>query len=320
DTDTDALDGGDSVTDTLTMVASDGAATASHDVVVTVNGDDDAPTSSTPSTQAGTEDNTFTGYAVADFPFADVDTDDSALISITVTVVESTGDLERSTDGSSWTDVAANDVILNAHIQHLRLAPVADAVADITFTFTVQDGTQSSSAYVMTTSFANENDAPTVANAQANFNQAEDAALSYQFATNVFTDADSGDSCTYTSTDTGGSALPSWLTFTAGTRTYSGTPLNANVGALNVRTTCTDGSSAAVNDDFTITVTNTNDVPTSTSFTVTTAEDTEHVFTANEFGYADVDSGDALISAVLQAASAGTLWVDDGGGGGTADD
>ena len=314
DAQTDALDGGDQVTETLTMVASDGTTTASHDVVVTVNGDDDAPTSSTPSTQSGTEDNTFTGYTVSDFPFTDVDGDDTALISITITVVESSGDLEKSTDGSNWADVAADDVILNANIQYLRLAPAADAVVDITFTFKVNDGTQSSSAYVMTTSFANENDAPTVANAQANQAVNEDAALGgsgYQIPANTFTDADAADSCTYTSTQVDGSDLPSWLTFTASTRTYSGTPLNANVGTLNVRSTCSDGNGGSVNDDFNIVVSNTNDVPTSTSFTVTTAEDTEHVFTAAEFGYADVDAGDALVSATLQAATAGTLWVDD---------
>ena len=210
--------------------------------------------------------------------------------------------------------MAADDVILNANIQYLRLAPAADAVVDITFTFKVNDGTQSSSAYVMTTSFANENDAPTVANAQANQAVNEDAALGgsgYQIPANTFTDADAADSCTYTSTQVDGSDLPSWLTFTASTRTYSGTPLNANVGTLNVRSTCSDGNGGSVNDDFNIVVSNTNDVPTSTSFTVTTAEDTEHVFTAAEFGYADVDAGDALVSATLQAATAGTLWVDD---------
>ena len=46
DTDTDSLNGGDSVTDTLTMIASDGTAQASHDVVVTVSGANDLPTSS----------------------------------------------------------------------------------------------------------------------------------------------------------------------------------------------------------------------------------------------------------------------------------
>jgi len=59
-----------------------------------------------------------------------------------------------------------------------------------------------------------------------------------------------------------------------------------------------------------ITVNAVNDLPTSTSFTVTTNEDTSHTFAASEFGFADVDSGDSLASATLQAASAGQLWVD----------
>jgi len=137
DAETDALDGGESVDETVVVVVSDGALTDSVTVTVTITGDDDAPTTSTPSTQAGTEDTVFTGYAVADFPFTDVDGDDSALVSIMITVVESTGDLEKSTDGSSWTDVAANDVILNANIQHLRLNPAADSTTSVTFTYTV---------------------------------------------------------------------------------------------------------------------------------------------------------------------------------------
>ncbi len=122
DTDTDALDPEDTPTDTLTAVLSDGGGTTdSVTVTVTITGANDAPTSSTPSTQAGAEDTTFTGYAVADFPYTDVDGGDTALISITITVVESSGDLEKSLDGSTYTDVAANDVILNDDIQHLRL-------------------------------------------------------------------------------------------------------------------------------------------------------------------------------------------------------
>ncbi|NTV75870.1 MAG: hypothetical protein HGA66_16905, partial [Holophaga sp.] len=35
-----------------------------------------------------------------------------------------------------------------------------------------------------------------------------------------------GDTLTYTATQADGSALPTWLTFTAATRTFSGTPLN----------------------------------------------------------------------------------------------
>ncbi|MCP4854556.1 MAG: hypothetical protein GY903_08685, partial [Fuerstiella sp.] len=153
-------------------------------------------------------------------------------------------------------------------------------------------------AIAATVTVANANDAPTVANAQANFNLAEDAALDYDFAANTFADADSGDSCTYTSTQTDGSALPGWLTFTAGDRNYAGTPVNANVGTLDVRTTCTDGSGSAVNDDFTITITNTNDAPTTSGGAATIAEDATHTFTttASDWGYTDVDSGDALVT------------------------
>ena len=54
DTDTDQLDAGDSVTDTLTAVATDSSgATDTITVTVTVNGANDAPTTSTPSTQSG---------------------------------------------------------------------------------------------------------------------------------------------------------------------------------------------------------------------------------------------------------------------------
>ena len=46
--------------------------------------------------------------------------------------------------------------------------------------------------------------------------------FSFAFAANTFSDADSGDTLTYEATQSGGSALPSWLTFTASTRTFSG--------------------------------------------------------------------------------------------------
>jgi len=279
DDDTQALDPEDTPTDTLTAVVSDGGGTtASITVTVTVTGANDAPSSSA-GTESGTEDTVYT-YAVGDFAYTDVDGADSALVSITITVVESSGDLEKSADGgSSYTDVAANDVILNANIQYLRLTPASNAVDDITFSYTVEDSDTSSAAVVMTTSFAAVNDAPTVANEQADQAVNEDAALGgsgYQVPANTFTDVE-GTACTYTSTQTDGSDLPSWLTFTAGSRTYSGTPLNANVGTLNVRTTCSDGS-LSVNDDFDIVISNTNDAPTAAANTVTVNEYASHTF------------------------------------------
>ena len=106
------------------------------------------------------------------------------------------------------------------------------------------------------------NEAPTVANSIADQTIAEDSALNFQFNSNVFADVDAGDSFTYTATLSDGSALPSWLAFSAATRSFSGTPLNANVGVIAVKVTATDSGSAAITDTFNITVTNTNDDPT----------------------------------------------------------
>ena len=106
------------------------------------------------------------------------------------------------------------------------------------------------------------NEAPTVANSIADQTIAEDSALNFQFNSNVFADVDAGDSFTYTATLSDGSALPSWLAFSAATRSFSGTPLNANVGVIAVKVTARDSGSAAITDTFNITVTNTNDDPT----------------------------------------------------------
>ena len=52
-----------------------------------------------------------------------------------------------------------------------------------------------------------------------------------------------------------GSPLPAWLSFDPATQTFSGTPLNDDVGALTIRVTATDTSGATATQDFTVTVT-----------------------------------------------------------------
>ena len=49
---------------------------------------------------------------------------------------------------------------------------------------------------------------------------------------------------TYAATLADGSTLPSWLSFDASSRTFSGTPSNGDVGAIDIKVTATDGSSA----------------------------------------------------------------------------
>jgi hypothetical protein len=97
------------------------------------------------------------------------------------------------------------------------------------------------------------NIAPVVANLIPDRTVAEDAAWSYQVPASTFSDAD-GNTLTYTASLASGASLPSWLTFNASTRTFSGTPpLNFN-GNIDLRVTASDGT-ASVSDEFRLTVT-----------------------------------------------------------------
>ncbi len=134
------------------------------------------------------------------------------------------------------------------------------------------------------------NSAPTVANAIPDQRVEPGTAFTYTFPANTFADTDTGDTLTYTATKSDGTALPSWLTFTASTRTFSGTPQTANAGTLSVKVTASDGT-ASVSDTF--------DIVVSTAPTVANPlEDTTalegrpflHVFPANTFADAEGDT------------------------------
>ena len=134
---------------------------------------------------------------------------------------------------------------------------------------------------------ANDNSAPAVANAIPNKTAQAGAAFSFQFAANTFSDADS-DTLTYTATKADGTDLPSWLTFTAGTRTFSGTPQSTDAGTLSVKVTASDGHGGAGTDTFDILVnrapTVANAIPNQVA-TVNTAF--SYTFPANTFNDAD---------------------------------
>ena len=72
------------------------------------------------------------------------------------------------------------------------------------------------------------NTAPTVANAIPDQAATAGTAFSYAFPANTFSDADTGDTLSYTATKTDDTALPTWLAFAASTRTFSGTPQAAD--------------------------------------------------------------------------------------------
>jgi hypothetical protein len=87
------------------------------------------------------------------------------------------------------------------------------------------------------------------------------AVWSYTLAAATFSDPNPADTLSYTARlDDGtpsGAPLPAWLSFNAITRTFSGTPADADATALTVRVTATDPLGAAVSDSFSLTVSDT---------------------------------------------------------------
>ena len=75
------------------------------------------------------------------------------------------------------------------------------------------------------------NTAPTVANAIPDQHATAGTAFNYTFPSNTFTDANN-DGLTYEATKSDGAALPTWLSFSAAARKFSGTAGAADVETL----------------------------------------------------------------------------------------
>ncbi len=110
------------------------------------------------------------------------------------------------------------------------------------------------------------NSAPMLDHAVSDQTANEDAAFSFSIPADTFSDPDAGDTLLYSASLDNGNSLPGWLSFDAETRTFSGTPHQADVGAIDVKVTATDGSLSA-SDTFQLNVANVNDRP------VVTADD-----------------------------------------------
>jgi VCBS repeat-containing protein len=117
------------------------------------------------------------------------------------------------------------------------------------------------------------NDSPVVATPLPDRAVSLGSSLNFSFGANSFSDVDSS-TLTYTASRADGTALPSWLSFTAGTRTFTGTPASADIGTLSVRVTASDGS-LATSDTFDVVVSQRpNTAPVAANASGSTSEDT----------------------------------------------
>jgi uncharacterized delta-60 repeat protein len=108
------------------------------------------------------------------------------------------------------------------------------------------------------------NAAPVLATALASATALATQTTHVTVPTSTFTDAD-GDTLSYTARMADGAALPSWLAFNAGSRTFTATtPGNAAAGAYNAAVVARDPWGAEATANFTLAVTSSNRAPTGT--------------------------------------------------------
>ena len=270
---------------------------------VTVTGINDAPTAAD-NTLTINEDGSHT-FSASDFGFSDIDSGDT-LASITITTLPGAGSL--TLNGSA---VTANQVITAADIPNLVFAPAANANGAnyASFGFTVNDGSLSSSAKTLGFNVTALNDAPTAADNTLTIN--EDGSHTFSASDFGFSDIDTGDTLSSITIKT----LPA-----AGSLTLNGSAVTANqvitaadipnlvfapaanangTNYANIGFTVSDGSLSSSTQTLGFNVTAVNDAPTAADNTLTINEDGSHTFSASDFGFSDIDTGDTLASITI---------------------
>ncbi|MEN0037764.1 MAG: putative Ig domain-containing protein [Cellvibrio sp.] len=281
-------------TSDLGNTGSGGTLTDTDTVNITVNASNDAPNVANPiSNQNATEDSAF-NFQFANNTFADVDGD-----ALTYSV-----QLNGGGPLPSW-------LTFNAATRTFSGTPANADVGTISIDVIADDGNGGTITDTFNIVIANTNDAPTIANPIPDANATQGAAFNFQFAANTFNDIDVGDTLTYSVQLAGGGALPSWLTFNAATRTFSGTPANADVGTLSIDVIASDGNGGTVTDTFDIVIANTNDAPTVANPipNQNATEDSAFNFQFANNTFSDVDGDPLTYSVQLNGGGSLPSWL-----------
>jgi VCBS repeat-containing protein len=233
---------GQLVTETFSYAATDGITVTPSTLTVTIKGTNDAPVV-VADTAAVQEDLTIT--ATGNVLTNDSDVDQGTVLSVANAGVFAGqyGQLTLQADGSY------TYALDNAALSVQSLA--AGQVVTETFAYQATDGITSTPS-TLTVTIKGTNDAPVVAIPLSNQSVQQASAFNFTLPANAFTDIDKGDILTYTATLNDGTTLPSWLTFNAATRTFSGTA--GDPGSLGLHVVATDLAGASASGNFTLNV------------------------------------------------------------------
>ncbi len=212
-------------------------------------------------------------------------------------------------------DPANGTIIIDEVAKTVTFTPTVDYIGAASFIYSISDGNGGQATATATIDVVEEiplDTIPELSNPIGDQTLLEDAAFSFTLPANTFTDAD-GDSLSFSATLSDGSALPNWLVFDAVTQTFSGTPLQDNVGDIVVVVTADDGSGGVASDTFTLSVGNVNDAPIGVDDSGATQENTPVTFTFAELlaNDSDEDMSDVLAITAVGAASNGMVAIDE---------
>jgi Ca2+-binding RTX toxin-like protein len=156
------------------------------------------------------------------------------------------------------------------------------------------------------------NQEPQLLNALPDQTVEEDSPFWLRVDPAAFEDPDPADRLAFSASQANTTPLPDWLTFNPYTLEFSGTPVNEDVGQVDIAVTATDGRGASVTGVFQLTVNNTNDPPMLVDPLpdLMAHESEEFSFVVPEESFLDSDTGDSL-SYTAQIAGGGSLpaWL-----------
>ncbi len=263
-------------TDSFTYTVSDGnGGTTTGSISITVDPTNDAPTTSG-ATLVGQEDGSIAGQVTG------IDVDGDAL-SFAVDGAPSNGTVTMNPDGS------------------FSYTPAANFNGTDSFTYTVSDGNGGTTTGTVSVNVAAVNDAPTTSGGNAQI--AEDGSVTGQLTGE---DVD-GDTISFGLADNGAPAHGTVSINPDGS--YSYTPNPDFVGTDSFTYSVSDGNGGTTLGTISVTVTNTNDAPTTSGATLAGQEDGT---IAGQVTGVDVD-GDALSFAVDGAPANGTVTMNPDG-------
>ncbi|MDQ8199450.1 putative Ig domain-containing protein, partial [Pelagicoccus enzymogenes] len=274
---------------TLQVTASDGSQSVDDFFAIMVDNTNDKPVATALVDQTVEEDSGFS-LDVSD-AFSDVDAGDTLTYSATQM---------NGSELPEWLEFDEGTGKFSG-------TPANEDVGSLSILVVASDGQENANA-IFSIEVENTNDGP-VATFIPEQTTEEDAPFLFDVS-DAFSDEDIGDELSYSATLEDGSELPEWLNINPRTGELSGTPLNANVGELNLKVSASDGQESA-STTLKITIENTNDGPFVSAGIedVTTAEDAAFTLDVSS-NFGDPDFFDTLeFSAALEDGSPLPQWL-----------